>query len=62
MKRSSLLRRCFSTPGTVDILPGNSMNDYGNYVSDSTIRRWKRLGYIEKRGMFILTQKGYHAA
>ena len=56
----SKLRQAFSLPGLKELLPGNSIIAP---VSTSTLRRWIRRGYIEKRGAsYILTRKGYHAA
>lgn len=56
---SQLLRTVFTNPVSRDFLPGNTL--YCD-VSDRTISRWLRAGYVERRGLIILTRKGYHAA
>ena len=56
---SRLLRTAFTNPISKDFLPGNTL--YRN-ISTSTLTCWLRAGYVERRGLIVLTRKGYHAA
>ena len=56
---SPLLRTAFTNPVSKDFLPGNTLY---HDISTSTLTRWLRAGYVERRGLIVLTRKGYHAA
>ena len=54
------LRAAFTNPVSGNFLPGATMVD-NDVVSERTLQRWAALGYVEKRGMYVLTSKGWRA-
>ena len=51
------IRHCLSRPH--DPLPGGAMGYNPGTINQR--RYWERMGWIEKRGMYVLTVKGWKA-
>ena len=59
-KLAKIIKRRDASRCYPDYLPGSDIDsDLWRECSDSTIRRYERLGWIEDRGHYILTRKGH---
>jgi hypothetical protein len=59
-KRSILNRAIRNNYGFVDATPGTDIASRLNWVSESTIRRYIRLGWLRRVGIgLVLTHEGY---
>jgi len=54
-KTKKNIKHCLSRPH--DLLPGDAMGY--NPGTANQRRYWLRMGWIEKRGMYVLTSNGY---
>ena len=59
-RRDALQRAARNNYRHIDCTPGTDFSGRLNHVSESTISRYIRSGWLEKRGIgLVLTQDGY---
>ena len=62
MKKTALRRACENSYGSFEAMPGTDLASALSHVSESTIRRYIRNGWIKKVGTgLVLTRDGYQA-